>query len=176
MADVFYLYIFLRCEAVGKELDLKLGCPHCRNEFKFTADLASLEVRVTDSPQNALLTYKFKKPFELRGKTVTEVTLGPTLWSALEQVGAKGRLDSGAAKAGIIMGSIRSFTELGAVPIAEHELAKMKKIDIEGLIKKINDEAIGPEMFIEGKCPKCSRSFQHGLEWASEDFFGTSSP
>jgi hypothetical protein len=176
LADVFYLYFTLRRGAIGDDLEMSATCPGCKHDFKVTANLSTLEVKTVDEPQAAEYSYKFRRPFIFRGKTITGCIMGPTLWSALEGVGAQG-MNSGAAKLAIILGSLRQFDELGPVPFSGAEMTrvKMSKVDIEGLVAKINDSAIGPEMIVESTCPKCSKPFKYPIEWSSEDFFTSSS-
>lgn len=177
MPDVFFCYIWLRRETIGKDLPLMVTCLGCNHEFKYIADLDTLEVRVVDEEKDALWEYKFQKPFEIRGKEVSRALVGPTTWGSLEAMGDRVRnMNTAIAKKGIIHGAIREYAELGKVPLAANEINKMRKSDIEGLANDINNRAIGPDMLVEGSCPKCGKTFKNPLDWSSDSFFATSSP
>jgi hypothetical protein len=51
LADVFYLYVYLRYESMGKELPLKLRCLRCRKEFEFVGDFESLDIALHRPPE-----------------------------------------------------------------------------------------------------------------------------
>lgn len=179
MPDVFYAYCWLRREAIGNELELEITCGKCSppHAFPYSGLMDSLEVTCVDQEEDARFDFQLETPIMVRGTKISLLSVGPQLWNVLEILGDKGikRFDTGAAKAGVIYGSIKSVGELGEVPLAEGEIDTMRKRDFERLSDMIDERGVGPVMTIEGDCPKCKRKFQHVLEWASDDFFAISS-
>jgi len=180
MPDVLYAYAWLRRESVGSEVKFDPRCPGCGHDFVFVADLDSMDVKSVSDLKSALWDYEFKTPIMIRGKEVKKLTLGPAKWNAVEALGNTGisELDVGATKSGIIFGSIHSVDGLGEIPLAEHELDDMVKYDIERLSVLIDEKAIGPDLSLEGVCPRqrCGRKFRMPIPWATDDFFAVSSP
>jgi len=179
MPDVLYAYVYLRKVAMGTNLPLDPRCPRCGNDFVFNADLDSLEVKVVDRLEDTYWNYDLQTPIIIRKKEIRKLSFGPLKWSTLERLGDKGisQLNTGAAKLGMIHGSMRSISELERVPIVEEELDGMVKYDIEMLSHLIDKNSVGPDMSIKGRCPKqqCNHEFQIPINWETESFFGISS-
>lgn len=176
MGDVFYAYIYLRVQALGHLLSTRLQCPTCGRLFNYDADLNTLSVKTVEALQDSKWTYRLKHPFEIRGKQVSTLIMGPARWYSIEQTqGDTGRFNSGAAKFGAIFGSIHEVPELGEVQLAEHEIDEMDKVDIEALSDLVDKHSIGAEMMIEDRCPRCGSQFNIPLDWGYESFFSNSS-
>jgi len=176
MCDAFYAYFWLRYKALGPHLAMEINCPSCSNKFDFTADLESLEVTTVKSLDDAMWDYKLRDPFEIRGKVVEGFKMGPARWNAIETGKGAGMLDTGAAKHGIIHGSIHSILGLSEqIALMDTELDDMSKYDLEKLTSTLEDKAVGPDMAIEDKCPKCKRTFRTTIDWSYDNFFGISS-
>lgn len=179
LADALYAYVWLRFKATGPDYPLESQCPYCRTEFPFKADLSSLEVVTITDVQSAIWEYELHDPIEVRGKTVSKLTLGPPGWSVIEAADpqAMAELNTGTVKCRLIYGSVRSLDGLGEVPLAPGELDEIVKYDIEELSRLMDERVVGPVMQIEGRCPSptCKRKFQIPIEWTTEDFFSTSS-
>jgi len=180
MPDVLYAYAWLRRESMGSEIKFDPRCPGCGHDFVFIADLDSMDVKIVSDLKFALWDYELKVPIMIRNKEVKKLTFGPAIWNALEAMGNTGisELDVGATKSGIILGSIHSVDELGEIRLADHELDDMVKYDIERLSFLIDEKAIGPDLSLEGVCPRqrCGRKFRMPIPWATDDFFAASSP
>jgi len=180
MPDVLYAYAWLRRESVGSEVKFDPRCPGCGHDFVFVADLDSMEVKVVSELKLALWEYELKVPITIRNKEVKKLTFGPARWNAVEALGNTGisELDVGATKSGIILGSIHSVDGIGEMPLAEHELNDMVKYDIERLSFLVDEKAIGPDLSLEGECPRqrCGRKFKMPIPWTTDDFFAVSSP
>jgi hypothetical protein len=178
MADVFYAYIWLRRDAIGSELSLKITCSNsnCHTNFEFTGDLGSIDVGEVDSLVDTEWIYKLKTPITVRGKLIEHFKFGPSRWNTLETIPAgTRRFDTGAAKSAIIRGSILEAGELGAIPLVDDELDELTKFDLERITTAINERPVGPTMSIEGKCTSCGAPFEHAIEWATDNFFEPSS-
>jgi hypothetical protein len=177
MPDVFYAFIWLRVQSMGKDLPMGLKCPHCHAktaDFDWVGDLNTLEVRVPETPEGALWHYHLKTPITVRNKEVTHMVLGPPRWHHIEAIGD---ITMGAAKASIIHASIKQMPEVQEDEIAldEAELDGLVKADIEALTDGIGANSYGPRMTVEPKCPK-GHSFDIPIDWRYDSFFGISSP
>ena len=179
MADVFFAYLFLRVQAMGNELTFDLTCPKCREQFPFTVDLNTVEIRSVEKLADASWDYKVRTPFPVRSKKVLELRLSPPRWSALQEITELG-MNPGVMKSGMISGSITGIKFEGGkdfetLPLAKHELDEMTKYDLEKLTTSIDEASLGPDMSIEVKCSKCRNEYKTSIEWTAESFFGISS-
>jgi len=174
--DVFYAYFWLRFKALGPHVKMEINCPTCNKKFDFTADIESLEVTTVNSFEDTLWEYRLRDPFEIRGKLVEGFQMGPARWNAIETGDGAGVLDTGAAKAGIIHGSIQNILgfneQIALMPI---ELDEMSKYDLENLTTLLDERNIGPDLSIEDKCKNCKRTFKMSIDWGYDNFFGISS-
>jgi hypothetical protein len=175
MPDVFFAYLWLRVQTMGNILNLKLGCPHCGTRFDYSADLNSVNINSVEKFEDALWGYHPIKSLELRGKKVSEMTMGPARWAAIDALGDKVGKNFGIMKAGLILGSIYSVDGVGGQAYADHELDGMYKIDVETLTNQIDRSSLGPDMSVEDVCGKCGKNYRSTLDWGNESFFGISS-
>lgn len=117
LADVFYLYVYLRYESMGPDIPMKLKCRYCTKEFDWVGDMESLDIMSyrLPEPKNLKLVNpedskvpeevdekELKKqeiemllnPMELtRGigyndKFFTELSLQPCKWKVMDAIGA----------------------------------------------------------------------------------------
>lgn len=177
MGDVFYMYIWLRIQALGPELGLNFKCPGCSKKIdNFDADLNSVEITTADNMAEASWEHHLYNPFQVRGKMVETLVIGPPRWNSLEMMPGNG---FGVAKPSVIRASVMGFgtkEEAENVVITDSELDEMSKRDIETLIHEINSKAIGPNMAVEGNCPHCDFAFKMPIDWGYDNFFAVSSP
>lgn len=175
MADVFYVYMWLRTQNLGNVLEMELMCPFCKTKFPFDADLNTTDVVTAESVEHASWEQKLRSPIDIRSKKVVGFKLGPPRWSTMEIIGDTGA-DSGSAKAGLIAGSITgTLGDDKPLGVSESELDEMAKYDIELLSRRIEDNDLGPNMSVDSKCPRCKRESRHPMSWGYDDFFGISS-
>jgi hypothetical protein len=174
LADVYYAWLYLRTQTLGTELLVKLSCPRCQSEFDFAADLGTTEVKVVEDVEDSTFTYPLIKAFDIRGKTISELIMGPARWSALEQVSG-GSMDTGIAKAALIHGSVKEVLGIESLVLAPHELDNMSKIDLEKLIAQLDSNTPGPDMSLEAVCAKCNHKWDQNIDWGFDSFFGVSS-
>ena len=175
MPDVFFIYLWLRVQTMGKILTLKLTCPHCGNRFEYAADLSSVSITSVANVEEAHWKYQLERPFELRGKKVSEMTLGPARWAAIDALGDKVGKNFGVMKAGLILGSIFEVNGETGIAYGDHELDEMYKIDLERLTSQIDRMSLGPDMSVEDVCEKCMKNYRSTLDWGNDAFFGISS-
>lgn len=180
MGDVMYMYVCLRVQALGPSVKMDLTCPRCNKEFKFDADLNSLEVRTAKTLEDVKWSYTLLDPFPLRGKEAVQFNMAPVRWAAMEASMLKmletGDVNHGLAKLDVIRSSIRSVEGHGQMMLTDHELDELSKLDIETVVDLVDDREVGPDMSLEEKCPRCKRGFRTSLDWGYESFFTTSSP
>lgn len=184
MGDVFYAYIWLRIQAMGHELGLDVTCPRCRHSYPFVADLNTVETVVVENEEQARWEYELKAPFEVRGKTVERLMLGPSRWNGLEMMSGNS-ISTGEAKAGIIRSSIVGLGtpdwdvdeagNLRPLVLTDAELDEMAKRDIEAITNSIEKHAVGPNMAVEDKCNRCGAEIKLAIDWGYDNFFGDSS-
>lgn len=177
--DALYAYVWLRVQCVGPELVMDMTCPHCAFEFKYSADLNTIEVRTAEDVEAVTWEYELKTPFELRGKEVATLELQPNRWASLVST-LKTAVESGsnnpnAAKMDVLRSCISAIPGHGPVVLAPTELDYMTKLDIEALASKIDDYGVGPDMLVSDKCQRCRRRFRVSLDWDYASFFEVSS-
>lgn len=183
MGDVFYIYIMLRKEAIGRELNLRPTCPSCGESFDFTGDLDSIEVKTASALKNAQWEYKLKTPFNIRGKKAEKFIMGPPRWNNIEMLKDNDPDLNVAAKITLIRGCIHSIEGLGEQHVlVEEELDELSKFDMETISNDIDENSIGPSMFLETKCPRnacpgrrSEKLFRQEIDWRYKSFFGISS-
>lgn len=181
VGDVFYVYTWLRRKSVGSKLSLNIKCPNCSNKFQLDANMDTLDVNICDTLDDACWDYKLQEPFEIRGRLVTELIMGPPRWTALDSLKGIGSLNTGGAKAGLILGSINAIKdwkdESGnpmQVALTINELDEMGKVDIETLTSQMDKNAIGPNMSVEGVCNRCRSDYHMVIDWSYDNFFDIS--
>ena len=59
----------------------------------------------------------------------------------------------------------------GPVALADHELDEMSKRDVEGIAAGFEAHTCGPDMTLEGNCPKCASPFEVVMDWGYDNFF-----
>jgi len=175
MSDVFFAYLWLRVQTLGKLLKLNVTCTHCGHKFPFQADLETVQIRSVETLEDALWKYAMVKPVAIRNNEVKELVMGPTRWATLEQLGERVGRNFGTMKAGMITGSLFKLDDVENPVLADHELDEMRKKDIENLASLLDENGLGPDMSVEDTCPKCSRPFRTTLDWGAEGFFTSSS-
>lgn len=177
--DGLYAYVWLRTQCIGDRLKLDLTCPNCTFEFKYEADLGTIEVRTAEDLEAVQWQYELKHPFEIRGKEAAGFELAPSRWSTIHRAAktaSEGIPNTNATKMEIMQSCVEGVVGAGPVVLTSTELDDMAKIDIEGLAGKIDEHEIGPDMMVNEKCPRCQRRFRVSLDWDYASFFESSSP
>jgi len=178
MGDVFFIYITLRKEAIGNVISLAPKCPGCGRNFNFDGHLDSINVLTTESVSNAQWEYKLNTPIEMRGKTVGSFTLGPPRWNTLEMMTDDNSVLNVGAKLDMIRGSIHAVDSFDQqIVVIESDLDELTKKDMETISAEIDEKVVGPDMFVETKCPniRCRNEIKQLIDWRYQHFFGVSS-
>lgn len=180
MGDVWYVYAYIRREALGSLLKLMLKCPRCRKDFPFTADLTTLNVTAADTLDDTLWEYKLNTPIDIRGKKAEVFYMGPQRWTVAESVFTDP--NSGTAKEVTFRASIRALNDpKDQIQLADGEIDDLVKLDIEAIASQIDDHFIGPDMSIElgadDPCGHCKYKAKRliSIDWTFDSFFGSSS-
>lgn len=174
LPDVYYTYMRLRLEALGPELKVQMPCPRCGKDFSMGADLSTTEVSYLDDLTDFSVDYTLKRPFVVRGQEVCRILFGLPRWNALESVQG-GSMNTGEAKSALILGSIKAIEGMDAL-LAPHELDDLSKLDLETILRLLDDGQPGPVMSLEAVCPHCQSKFDQSLDWGYDSFFGVSNP
>jgi len=177
--DALYAYFWLRTQCVGYDLNMDVTCPHCSFEYKYKADLETLEVRSAEDLEAVVWQYDLKHPFEIRGKTAESFEISPSRWSTIHRA-TKQAIDTGivnpnATKMDVMRSCVTGVVGVGPLVLTEMELDYMTKIDIETLSSRIDELEIGPNMLVHQKCTRCRRGFKVSLDWDYSSFFEVSS-
>jgi hypothetical protein len=180
MADVFYAYCYLRWKSMGHGLPFELTSPNTGKKFQWEADLRTVEVGYVEKTEDLYWEYEVQVPFDVRGKEVTKLVMGPQRWNVVEMLGPDS--NAGGAKAQVIAASVYSIPECQQGPIAliDTDLDEMTKLDIELITEAIDDHGLGPKMVLEvvDQTVKGQNkpTFKTPIDWRYQSFFRSSSP
>lgn len=180
MGSMFYMYFYLRYEALGEDLKVKeLECPRCASTIpEFTGDLNSLEVKVTDLEDSTQFTYELKKPFQVGEVKIIGICLTYTPWDALEKVGMNA-LNSGNVKEAMIQHSYVGVLVEGNDKVVNLDkiavIENLSKRDIEGIHDALDKHNGGPVMGLSLECKACDHKWEESLDWTYDNFFTSSS-
>lgn len=178
MADVLYMYLYLRYEAMGSEepVVLPIMCPNCHHQFRVDADLGTLEVKVVpDSTADLRRLCKLRDGLVIQGAMRDTVWLAPLKWSVSDSP----MFNAGSASIALIVQSSivgANGVNLNPFIISDPELDEMTKRDIEIISADINNNTPGPVMAVKSDCPKCKNQLVKMLDWGYDSFFSKSSP
>lgn len=179
LGDMFYLYVWLRTEAMGFGLAMgDIKCAACGHKHKdFSADLESLEVRVKEEGDADTLEVKLRKPFKMGDVEVTTLVLGHSPWDIMEKMEISDAGNDGLVKEAMLMRSIvGSKTNQGEAKLDTHTLIQnIAKVDLEELTDAMDEHNGGPVLGLKFDCEKCGEEVARPLEWAYDYFFGNSS-
>lgn len=173
MGDVFYAYVSLRVAVMGPELKMNVKCGSCGKEFKFDADLNTTEVVTVENEEDLRWKYDLRDPIKIRGKTVKTFTICTPRWFSISQLQED---DEQIMKIATVRSSIVGINEEKEdVMLTDPEIDELSKFDLEGIACRLDDNFVGPDMTIEGACPRCGASFSRPINWMYDDFFASSS-
>jgi len=179
MADVYWLWVAARIDALGNDYEMPFMCQSCRYVGKIVSDLSTMDVVNVSDAAALIQTIPLKKGIEYRDGTIKKsVTITPVLWMHMEgpemiEAGA----DEGLMKLHFISKCVTGVEGMEeSIVLTDDELNSLKKIDIEILSSAIDKMTIGPSMQVEGDCPNCNTHFYSAVDWSYEGFFSNSSP
>jgi len=187
LADVFYMYIFLRYESLGDELPIELQCGRCTRAYKFIGELSSLEItmHVPDEPleegavwnplEFARQTVELRRGISYKGKTFKTATLQPGTWNVMRAI-SEGDFNEALMKKKMLQSSIVDLpgVEMPVFSFTEEMVRSLNKRDLETLIKKSSEVNGGPELTIETRCRHCNTFNKYPIDWRYDAFFALS--
>lgn len=192
LANVFYLWIQLRIDALGSKMIMQnMACPHCQTEIKkFEADLTTMVVQpvgIKLDENGGLVSekvaehfcYELKKPFDIGEVKVTKLFFSFTPWDCMEKLGTNAT-NLGAVKEAVLTSSFIGAGIEGSdkmVPLDKNKIFEnLSKKDIEGYYDAVDTQNGGPVMKLTYGCPSCEKEVEQPLNWTYDYFFGSSSP
>jgi hypothetical protein len=174
MGDVLYVYTYLRLEAMGEDVRLKVPCGKCKSHFDFIGDPEDTRrARGGD-----------------RGGTSRRASRSRADWrwpvpsarcsSSPRSAGASSRTSDlanvGAARLNTFQNAIVGVEGIDPFPgVPDQILENMTKRDVEGLAKHIESVNPAPALAVEAQCPKCKSKWIGPIDWGYDSFFGPSS-
>lgn len=175
MADVFYAYVWLRIQALGKLFPITFQPAWAVEPLKIECDLETIDVRTIEKLEEAISTYKLGTPITIRGKKVTGFKLGPQRWSSLENIKGIGQTqDFSIPKLAVIKAGIVECEGIpGEIALTDDELDELTKLDLERLTAHMDRHVLGPIMMVEGSHQ--GRQFRAPIDWGYDSFFAISS-
>jgi hypothetical protein len=175
VGDVLYIYTFLRAEALGSEVRMRVPCGKCKEHFDFLGDLTTIEVRTVDKPGEMVRHFEMAHGIPYRGQTRKKVTLRPIRWSIFETTDLKNAVMLRAAALQNAIVGIEGIPDAEFSPIPDTSLDELTKRDMEMLERAAEMNSPGPLMAVEAKCPKCRTSWAGPIDWGYDSFFSHSS-
>ena len=177
-ADVLYCYVFIRLEGLGYQIRIKdLECPNCENKVKdYTGDLRTIEVKALDEIPRKVV--ELEHGIEYAQGRRKRITIGALKWAFMESDDPGVLVNPAKFRKQTIQHGIVSIEGAPAgapIVITDKHLRSMKPVEINRIISQMSDLNGGPIMEIEGKCPKCKKSFAEVVDWRYSSFFGPSS-
>lgn len=184
MADVFYIYTYLRRQTMGNKLHLDITCSKqgCGVQFPYAGNLDTIEVSAVEDIDSILWQYKLIEPVEIRREKVTHFQMAYPKWDLMFE--AADVTNQAMLKAMTIRATIVGLNDSNEpVMLTTEEIFDMGKRDFEQIQEALNDNFYGPKMAVAGECTKgvCSKyktgghPFLYPINWRYEDFFGASS-
>lgn len=169
-ADVTYAYVFLRMQAVGNDLDLRMNCPYCGKEGIVRVDLSDMEVRKVEDHTKVKAEVTLLSPIKLKDEIISTVSIMPTRWGAIETAAKNGdHVDTAIVLTGVVAKNGVDWRPTST------DLDEMTKRDVEQLFKAMDSISPGPTWTVETECDRCNKVSAQVVDWLSPGFFRASS-
>lgn len=181
--DVLVAFMMLKIET---SLDPKVRFPvHTPYDLEgqrtcdWEGDLSALPFQGSPLISDQLWEYTLRKPIQIRGRTVTKLTMGPMKWATTESLEL---LNPGAANLRTIAACIWEIREIA--PIGETgnrltytlaDLKRMHKADISMLESGLEEHHSGLDSSISVLDKKVNKRFPSSVPWIRADFFDVAS-
>lgn len=180
--DVLTAFIMLKIDtAMDPNVRFPIHSPYDldgERTVDWEGDLSQLPFVGSQLISDQLWELELRKPFMMRGKLISKMTMGPMRWAVTEQLEL---LNPGAANLKTIAASIWEIPEIA--PNAEHkrlsytvaDLKRMHKTDISSAVNGLDEHHNGLDSSIEVFDPIARKSFQSSVPWIRADFFDIAS-
>jgi hypothetical protein len=177
MADVLYMYVCLRIEAMSNTLSMLINCPGARCQgkepFPFYGDLNGIDVRAVQAASEIDHTCTLRDGLKFGDKVHKALRVQPPRWNCFYERDLNNKAQIQLA---MFTGSVVGFAdEDGEVSVPETCFRKLSKFDAEKLSTFISKATPGPQMILEAVCPKCKTKGVKSLDWGYDSFFAGSS-
>jgi hypothetical protein len=176
MADILYMYIWLRHRFLGDKISMDAVCPNCDNEFVWNGDLSTLDISVVQDSNQLKREVVLKDGMLLHGDLRKSLIVRPPFWGAMEHPKLLETSNEVEQDIILIKDSIIGAEGLnGDQPLAvtDEAIDDLEKWDYETLVAEIN-EAPGPNMLAKISC-RCSYRWMQMIRWRYDSFFKLSS-
>lgn len=178
MGSVLYMYLYLRYDQLGPEINLQFDCPYCDKKIKdFIANIEDMDVDCKTGNYDDVEIYKLRKPITLDAgnQLVEALKIGIGKWDIMESADRVNSNDEATMKEHSFRRCIVGVEGVDTQISPDSIIKKLLKIDIEGLHSFISNHNGGPSVQAEIECPVCSAEFSHTIDWRYESFFGIGS-
>lgn len=184
MPDVIYIYIYARIQELGTELFYPFvhETKSCKHVGRAKYDLEDLDVIVCDDPERLTQVVDLVHGLAGRdGSRKMKVFVQPMLWfdmcsdEAKEAQTEETLLELHMVDKSTLVEISGGDGKVVKVPLAESELASLRKIDIGRIGTAISDLSLGARLVSEGKCPGCKEDYFQAVDASYESFFSDAS-
>lgn len=178
-ADVMYMYVWARIQAVTEQLEIATSCPRCDWNGTVRGDLNNLEVLVAECVADLRSVLRLKDGMTLRsGKKVHALTLQPPPFAAL-MVAGSGAGSINSIGYNTLRESVCGVEGVdGRYTLVDDELNDLSKLDLLRLDHQAAQQAAGLKMRTTVACPQkaCGTPIHDLLDWRYSHFFEQSVP
>lgn len=177
MADVLYMYAYLRKVCLGRDVDSSLSCPVCELKNDRVLDLDGLDVTTIDDPAALIQEVELFDGVKIFGEFRKHLQIRPPTWMVMQNQGMFS--ENIALRTELLINECiigaEGIDAGNPIVIVEPDMDEMTKRDIELLSATITDTP-GPRMAIELRCSRCKRKTLQLIDWQYDSFFSSASP
>jgi len=177
MADVMYMYVMARYEAMGPDEPVKMepSCPRCSNHMKINALLGTMEVKVIpDAITDLSAMMPLRDGLQIRGKTLNIFKIMPLKWDVASNQDFASTNEAERDSLVIRTSIVKAEGDPSEPFVLNNEdLDEMSKYDLETCKRWIEDAAAGPKMSLDLQCDRkgCNHKFIQPINWVYDRFF-----
>jgi hypothetical protein len=182
-ADIMYLYVFARIQALGPQLEVSFVCPRCKKSAKGIYDLNTMEVDVIDDAADLEKWIDLTRPFKDRNtQRISRLKMRPITWATMLKPGVFSGVMDQITQAGL-EDSICGTDANPETGLTLQEIDEIERIDVVKLNHETQDLAAGLELKTSVACPHdndngepCGHVDEDAMNWTFDYFFGSSLP
>lgn len=173
LADVMYLYIYLRIKALGNDLTIPFVCPSCGHRTGVSIDMTQIEVHVPEKPEQAAFWVKLSSPLVVKDNfTINSFYIEPLKFHSLanhSNLTVNNSMDLFALQETVT--KVNEHQGGTSYHLSDSELDELDKKDILHLTAEASKCKVGPEPVVDVECPKCHTETPNILDWSHTFFF-----
>lgn len=178
MANILYMFIYLRFDQLSEDIAMGFHCPNCQKLIKnWVADLGDLDVDCKINDWEETVTYKLKKPITLSkgDQLIDNLKLSVAKWDAMERADEKVATNDAIRQEHQLRSCLKGSEGFEGFLDPLEVINKLRKIDLEYIQKTISDHNAGPSIQAEVQCDRCQHKYLQMIDWSYDSFFGASS-